>query len=231
MKKKLALLLSMLLAVGTLAGCGSSEEQQNTSTEADTEFAEYSDVAVNKPVEEYVTMGEYNGVEVVYAKTPVTQEEIDALALEIYWDSVTEENGGVKDRAVQIGDTANIDYVGKKDGEAFSGGTSSGYNLTIGSGTFIDGFEDGLVGVMPGDTVDLDLTFPENYKNLSYIKTPDEKYFECRDSFFGFPNNHINEKGHTIIAKQAVANVKRILIDNDEAILEEELVVDLITNN
>lgn len=163
MKKKLALLLSMLLAVGTLAGCGSSEEQQNTSTEADTEFAEYSDVAVNKPVEEYVTLGEYNGVEVVYAKTPVTQEEIDALALEIYWDSVTEENGGVKDRAVQIGDTANIDYVGKKDGEAFSGGTSSGYNLTIGSGTFIDGFEDGLVGVMPGDTVDLDLTFPENY--------------------------------------------------------------------
>ena len=75
------------------------------------------------------------------------------------------------------------------------------------------------------------MTFPENYKNLSYIKTPDEKYFECRDSFFGFPNNHINEKGHTIIAKQAVANVKRILIDNDEAILEEELVVDLITNN
>ena len=46
---------------------------------------------------------------------------------------------------------------------AFDGGTAQGYDLTIGSGSFIAGFEDGLIGVMPGETVDLDLTFPENY--------------------------------------------------------------------
>ena len=75
------------------------------------------------------------------------------------------------------------------------------------------------------------MTFPEKHQNLSYIKTPDGKYFGCRDSFLGFPNDHINEKGHILIAKHAVANAKRILIDNDEVELEEELVVDLISDN
>ena len=68
-----------------------------------------------------------------------------------------------KNEKVKKGDTANIDYVGKKDGVAFDGGTAQGYQLEIGSGTFIDGFEDGLVGVMPGETVDLNLTFPKEY--------------------------------------------------------------------
>ena len=75
------------------------------------------------------------------------------------------------------------------------------------------------------------MTFPESNKNLSYIKTPDEKYTGCRDSFIGFPNHHINEKGHIILAKQAVANIKRIIVDNDDVELEEELVVDLISNH
>ena len=57
----------------------------------------------------------------------------------------------------------NIDYEGKKDGVAFDGGTAQGATLLIGSGQFIAGFEDGLIGVMPGETVDLNLTFPENY--------------------------------------------------------------------
>ena len=65
---------------------------------------------------------------------------------------------------VKDGDTVNIDYVGKHNGEAFDGG-SGNYDLTIGSGTFIPGFEEGLVGVKVGETVDLDLTFPEEYEN------------------------------------------------------------------
>ena len=67
-------------------------------------------------------------------------------------------------RQVVSGDTVVIDYVGTKDGVAFEGGTStSSTNLTIGSGTFIPGFEDGLIGTKPGDVVTLDLTFPEDY--------------------------------------------------------------------
>lgn len=71
------------------------------------------------------------------------------------------------------------------------------------------------------------MPFPEKHKNLSYIKEPDEKYMGCRDSFLGFPNHHINEKGHIIIAKHSVANIKRILIDNESEKLEEELVANL----
>ena len=66
---------------------------------------------------------------------------------------------------IQDGDSANIDYVGKKDGVGFEGGTAEGYDLVIGSDTFIPGFEDGLIGVAIGSTVDLNLTFPKEYQN------------------------------------------------------------------
>ncbi len=64
---------------------------------------------------------------------------------------------------VESGDIVNIDYEGIKDGVAFEGGTAQGYDLTIGSGTFIPGFEDGLIGHKVGEEVALDITFPENY--------------------------------------------------------------------
>ena len=67
----------------------------------------------------------------------------------------------------QDGDIVNIDYKGTKDGEAFDGGTAEGQDLTLGSGSMIDGFEDGLVGAKKGETKTLDLTFPENYREES----------------------------------------------------------------
>lgn len=66
---------------------------------------------------------------------------------------------------VQPLDIVNIDYVGRKDGVAFDGGTAEGYDLQIGSSSFIEGFESGLIGVEIGETVDLNLTFPENYSS------------------------------------------------------------------
>ena len=69
------------------------------------------------------------------------------------------------DLLVESGDIVNIDYVGKVDGQEFNGGSATGYHLTIGSGTFIDGFEDGLIGKNVGETVDLNLKFPDNYTN------------------------------------------------------------------
>ncbi len=146
MKKLIALLLSALMVAGAFTACGASDE------------------AVKIPVEQYVTLGAYKGVEVVVEKIAASEEEIEAYALQIYNSFITADNGGIKDRAIELGDTANIDYVGKKDGVAFDGGTANGYNLGIGSGSFIDGFEDGLVGVKPGETVDLNLTFPEGYQ-------------------------------------------------------------------
>ncbi len=73
--------------------------------------------------------------------------------------------GEITDGLVQVGDIANIDYVGKKDGEAFAGGSAKGFDLTIGSGQFVPGFEDGLIGKEIGTTVELPLTFPEEYHN------------------------------------------------------------------
>jgi len=80
--------------------------------------------------------------------------------------------GYITDRAVENGDVVNLDYEGKKDGVAFEGGTAKGYDLEIGSGLFIPGFEEKLVGVMPGETVDLDLTFPEGYDEPSLAGQP-----------------------------------------------------------
>ncbi len=112
---------------------------------------------------DYVTLGEYTGLAVEVDPIVVTEEEIDAavnsaIQLADKYDVLTE-------GTVETGDIANIDYEGKLDGVAFDGGTAQGYDLTIGSGTFIDGFEDGLIGVAIGDTVDLTLTFPEAYGN------------------------------------------------------------------
>ena len=71
----------------------------------------------------------------------------------------------ITDRAAQSGDTVNIDYSGSVDGVAFNGGTASGYDLTLGSGTFIDGFEDQIIGHNIGDTFDVNVTFPDGYGN------------------------------------------------------------------
>ncbi len=111
----------------------------------------------------YVTLGDYKALEVtVSPKEEVTDEDVQAE-----YDSKAQEiqEGGepITEGTVKDGDTVNIDYEGKKDGVPFDGGTAQGYDLTIGSGTFIPGFEEGLIGVNVGDTVDLDLTFPEDY--------------------------------------------------------------------
>jgi trigger factor len=69
----------------------------------------------------------------------------------------------VTDRAVEDGDTVNIDYVGKVDGEEFDGGSAEGYDLSIGSNTFIDGFEDQIIGHTPDEEFDVNVTFPDDY--------------------------------------------------------------------
>ena len=171
MKKKLIIGLAAVMVTGMLAGCGSDDNKNESSQSTVVSTAEGSSASeetsrVNVSdfnTADYVTLGEYKNLSVAVTPITVTDEEVQAQALQIYQSYVTEENGGVTDRAVEEGDTVIIDYEGKKDGVAFDGGTAQGADLAIGSGQFIDGFEDGLIGVMPGDTVDLDLTFPENY--------------------------------------------------------------------
>lgn len=174
MKKRwIAVLLAATLSSALLVGCGSSEEDSAsdaanasaTESDASSSSADGSEEIVLKDVDvdKYVTLGEYKGLAVTVAAASVDDDEWNDTVEYLYNAAVTAENGGITDRAVEEGDTVNIDYVGKKDDVAFSGGTASGAQLTIGSDSYIDGFEDGLIGVMPGETVDLNLTFPEDY--------------------------------------------------------------------
>ena len=106
-------------------------------------------------------IGEYKGLAVEREIAPVTDEEVDA-------DIATAQKRNarsieVTDRAAQMGDTANIDYEGFCDGVAFAGGKDEGHDLKLGSGQFIPGFEEGVVGKNVGEEFDVNVTFPEQY--------------------------------------------------------------------
>ena len=141
MKKKLAVLAAGICALSLfLTGC--SGEISN----------------------DYVTITKYKGVEIDKVDADaVSDNDVEAQINSVLQSKSTTTE--VTDRAAQTGDTVTIDYEGKKDGVAFDGGTATDAQLTLGSGQFIDGFEDGVVGHNIGDTFDLDLTFPENYGN------------------------------------------------------------------
>lgn len=151
MKKRILFMLTVSVMMLLLTACGS----QSASLEG-----------LNP--DDYVTLGDYHGLTAEVETKTVSENDVDAqidMELGYYISSYnlyTYEPVSGRDE-VQSGDMVNIDYVGKKDGVAFDGGTASGYYLEIGSGTFIPGFEDGLIGVKKGETVDLDLTFPETY--------------------------------------------------------------------
>ena len=117
----------------------------------------------------------YKGLEAEKAEVSVTPEEVDARI-----DAMRERNARtitVEDRAAQNGDTATIDFEGFVDGEAFEGGKGTDYPLTLGSNTFIPGFEEQLVGANTGDHVEVKVTFPEEYQAKELAGK--EAVFQC----------------------------------------------------
>ncbi len=169
MKKKIAaLLVCSLAATSLLAGCGSDETADSASAEAESEVitAETVLAATDYDVEDYVVlMDDYMKLAVeISSDYEVTdedvQEYIESYVLAYYPMYVDSDKTTVED-----GDIVDIDYVGTMDGEEFDGGSAEGYDLEIGSGTFIDGFEDGLIGAEVGSTLDLNLTFPDDYSS------------------------------------------------------------------
>ena len=158
MKKYARLTLCCAAAVMLASGCGKkSDTAEETTTAASETQAEITDKG------EVTNLGQYKGVEVTKQDTTVTEADLDQRIASIL--KANPEVTEITDRPAQKGDTVNIDYVGMKDGEAFDGGTAEGYDLELGSGVFIDGFEDGLIGANTGEERSLNLTFPEDYAN------------------------------------------------------------------
>ncbi len=176
MKKTICILLVILLTASFLTGCGGKDRElfKKTDLSKYVEISDYMGIEINTESDEFIS----------YYESIVVSEIQEN---NFYNDAVYE-------GTVKIGDKANIDYVGKKDGVAFEGGSAEGYDLTIGSGTFIDDFEEELIGVSVGETVDVTATFPEDYGSeelagadaiftvtVNYItpaQTPEEFYSE-----------------------------------------------------
>ena len=117
-----------------------------------------------------VKLGDYKKLGVKYPEAKVTTKDVNEILNNIATSFA--EKKAVK-KAAAMGDEVILDFVGKKDGEPFKGGSAKDYKLTLGSKTFIPGFEEGVVGHEPGDKFDLKLTFPKDYgvKDLAGAKT------------------------------------------------------------
>ena len=156
MKKKLAILFLALGILGMAAGCGKDKEdskktEDNKQAEESLTNADGIVVAVDvENIEDYVKLGEYKNLEVTEQPKPEVTEEV--LENNIHYLLVNNYKPVevTEDRAVQQDDTVNIDYTGYMDGKEFEGGADTGADLRIGSGSFIDGFEDGLIGHKKG---------------------------------------------------------------------------------
>ncbi|MDE6312876.1 MAG: trigger factor [Lachnospiraceae bacterium] len=192
MKKKLIVALLATAAL-TLTACGDKTEPEESATTSEvpvesneagetsqsTEDSFYTtdldlsvegEPEVTDPVIEndYVAIGDYSHLEI----EKVEVQEVDEVQVDTEFNSymaVFDKEVEVTDRdTLEKGDIADIDYVGKIDGVEFDGGSAQGDKLELGSNRFIEGFEEGLVGVKKGESKTLELTFPEDYDNEAY---------------------------------------------------------------
>ena len=122
-----------------------------------------------------VTLGQYKGIEVPKREVKVEDSEVDAEL-----SRMAERNARIEtvDRAAQMGDTVVIDFEGFEGGKPFQGGKAEDYSLTLGSGSFIPGFEEALVGAVAGEERDVNVTFPENYNAKELAGKP--AVFKCK---------------------------------------------------
>ncbi len=140
MKKNYMIPFAVLLSVVSLAGCGKKDEN---------------------PYSKYVTLGEYTGMTVDRIVSTISDEDVQSeIQNDLYADADFKE---VTDRGAQDGDTVNIDYTGTIDGEEFEGGSDTDYDLELGSGTFLEDFESGIIGMKTGETKEISVTFPDEY--------------------------------------------------------------------
>ena len=187
-----------LLACGMVFGltaCGSSASSIGATAEsAADDYAYLANFSFSDGYDEngylkgvtaldYVTLPDTESFTLSDNATTVSDSDIDDYISNNILSNYKTTNE-ITNRAAENGDTVNIDFAGSIDGVAFDGGTGSDYDLTLGSGSFIDGFEDQIVGHMPGETFDVNVTFPDDYQATNLAG---------KDAVFATTLNYINE--------------------------------------
>ena len=218
--KLIALLLAAALSL-SLAACGNdgnTDDTTDTNDTADTGNEDDGTPVYSKGLDEngyfegvraldYVTLPEYKGVEIdiklMVADEERVQAELDAVLVN-HAEEITDTSAVIKD-----GDTVNIDYVGYVDGEEFGGGNTGGLgtDVTIGVTDYIDDFLEQLIGHHPGDSFDVEVTFPEDYGK-------DE--LNGKDAVFKVTINYI--QGELVLTDEIAAEYD---FENSEAFLED----------
>ena len=183
-----------------------------------------------------VTLGAYTGLEFTRDKVKVTKEEVSeeierARENAGWWEQIT-------DRPAQMGDKVKIDYTGSVDGVAFEGGTAADYELTLGSGAFIPGFEEGVVGMNVGESKDVNVKFPEQYhaenlagKDAVFVVTVKDitvkKLPELDDEFAKDVSEFDTLKAYEADVKKKIKERKE---DSAEAALERKIIETVVEN-
>lgn len=178
MKKKIVtLMLCLSMGALVLSGCDKKESKNNSSSSSSSENASSENssstsdsstaaiqddgipVVDEEDVFKCVELGEYKGLKLEKTVTPVTDQDVEDAIISNY------SNTTIEDEPCKEGDTVTIAYVGKMDGKEFEGGSTDEAYITLGSSGYIDGFDDGVIGMKTGETKDLNLTFPDPYEN------------------------------------------------------------------
>lgn len=207
LKKGIVISLAMVMSLSMITGCGDKNEKTGTLNEATSGDATASEDDADMTIDEYidkyaasVVLGEYKGIEYEYAPAEASDDDVDEQ-VQSFIDSC-ETYDEDYDSEAKEGDVVNIDFVGSVDGEEFDGGNTegAGYDLTLGSGSFIDDFEEQIEGHKPGETFDVNVTFPEDYGNED---------LNGKDAVFVTTLNYIK------IAKEAVYNDELVAANTD----------------
>ncbi len=203
MKKIVAILLVAILMMTLLVGCGKDRILYK-----------------NIKFENYLEVKDYLGIEVDTTTDGFAEYYKKIFDMDIGDYSLYKE---VKEGVVENGDIVNLDYEGKLDGVAFQGGTAQGYDLKIGSKTFIDDFEEELIGVAVGETKDVTAKFPENYGNAEL--NGKEAIFTCKINHIKkvMTEEEAYEKMHFDSADDYKADIKKRAV--------KQYILDVVINN
>jgi trigger factor len=233
-----ACILAVLIAV-SLASCGDASNNDGTgTTSSETTNINNSEGLTdegffeNVKASDYVTLPEYKGVpispSVFVASDEALKEQIDGiLANYTEYEKIT-------DRAIADGDTVNIDYVGKVDGVEFEGGSTKGQgtDVTIGVTQYIDDFLEQLIGHKPGETFDIEVTFPDPYENNTELSGKDAVFTVTINYIKGAPlttelTDEIASDYGFNTKEELIADIKDWIISRQKAQFFGELMADV----